>query len=120
LIILCAHYSTGPEEKQPSPFGELLCDYHLYLTEVRGFKATTISQHLSTIERFLSEALPPNSPLDSISLQIVEAFIVVTGQRMIRQSLQHIVAHLRSFLRFCYDQKALSRRLDTIDSPRTY
>jgi site-specific recombinase XerD len=108
------------EEKQSSPFGELLCNYRTYLTEVRGFKATTISQHLSTIERFLSEALPPNSPLDSISPQIVEAFIVVTSQRMIRQSLQHIVAHLRSFLRFCYDQKALPRRLNTIDSPRTY
>ncbi len=108
------------EEKQSSPFGELLCDYYTYLAEVRGFKATTINQHLSTIERFLAEALSSNSSLDSLSPQVVEAFIVVTGYRMSRQSLQHIVAHLRSFLRFCYDQKALSRRLDTIDSPRTY
>lgn len=103
-----------------SQFDELLCAYRTHLAELRGFRATTISQHLSTILRFLTEALPSGQPLYSLSPEVVEAFVVTTSQRVKRQTLQHIVAHLRSFLRFCYDQQALSRRLDTIDTPRTY
>ena len=108
------------EEQKFSKFGELLCAYERYLTEMRGFKATTISQHLSTISRFLTEALPANSQLNSLTPQTVEAFVVANGERVKRQTLQHIVAHLRSFLRYCYDQNAISHRLDTIDMPRTY
>ncbi len=107
------------DEKVPQS-DELLCAYRTHLGEMRGFRPRTISNHFSTISRFLTEALPSNSTLDSLSPQAVEAFVVANGQRMKRQSLQHIVAHLRSFLRFCYDQKVISRRLDTIDTPRTY
>jgi len=108
------------DEQKFSKCDELLCAYRTHLTEMRGFRAATISQHLSTISRFLTEAWPPNSPLNSLSPQAVEAFVVATGQRVKRQTLQHIVAHLRSFLRYCYDQNAFSCRLDTIDTPRTY
>ena len=107
-------------DKEFSQFDELLCDYRTHLSEMRGFRPTTISQHFSTISRFLTEVLPSNRPLNSLSSQEVEEFVVANGQRVKRQTLQHIVAHLRSFLRFCYDQKVLSHRLDTIDTPRTY
>src|SRR5437660_79990 len=40
--------------------------------------------------------------------------------RMRRQSLQHVVARLRAFLRFCFEQVAVPERLDTIDAPRVY
>lgn len=108
------------DEQKFSQFGELLCAYERYLMEMQGFKATTISQHLSTISRFLTESLPANSPLNSLSPQTVEAFVVTNGERVKRQTLQHIVARLRSFLRYCYGQNAISHRLDTIDMPRTY
>lgn len=108
------------DDKKFSQFDEFLCAYRAHLTELRGFRKTTVSQHIGTISRFLTEALLANSPLSSLSPQAVEAFVVANGQRVKRQSLQHIVAHLRSFLRFCYDQKVISRRLDTIDTPRTY
>ena len=39
---------------------------------------------------------------------------------MTRQSLQHWVARLRSFLRFCHMQGLLAARLDAIDTPRVY
>ncbi|MGA7540633.1 MAG: tyrosine-type recombinase/integrase [Steroidobacteraceae bacterium] len=39
---------------------------------------------------------------------------------MTRQSLQHTVAALRAFLRWCHDLGELSQRLDAIDTPRTY
>ncbi|MCL4746231.1 MAG: tyrosine-type recombinase/integrase, partial [Burkholderiaceae bacterium] len=40
--------------------------------------------------------------------------------RISRQSLQHWVARLRSFLRFCHMQGLLAVRLDAIDTPRVY
>lgn len=39
---------------------------------------------------------------------------------MSRHSLQHVVAHLRCFLRFCHDQGKIGRPLDGIETPRTY
>ena len=108
------------DKQKFSQFDELQCAYRIHLSEMRGFKATTISQHLSTISRFLTEVLPSNSQLNSLSSRTVEAFVVTTGERVKRQTLHHIVAHLRSFLRYCYDQNAISHRLDTIDMPRTY
>jgi integrase/recombinase XerD len=108
------------ENKKFSQFDELMCDYRTHLTELRGLTEATVSQHFGTISRFLIEALPPGSSLDSLSPQAVEAFVVADGQRVKRQTLQHIVARMRSFLRFCYDEKVISHRLDTIDMPRTY
>jgi len=108
------------DDKKFSQFDALLCDYRTHLSEMRGFRSTTISQHNSTISRFLTEVLPSNRPLNSLSSQAIEEFVVINGQRVKRQTLQHIVAHLRSFLHFCYDHKVLSQRLDTIDTVRTY
>ncbi|MBU0845248.1 integrase [Pseudomonas sp. GW456-12-10-14-TSB6] len=39
---------------------------------------------------------------------------------MKRQSLQHSIARLRAFLRYCFDHGHLRERLYTIDTPRTY
>ncbi|MER9001967.1 hypothetical protein NKH58_30170, partial [Mesorhizobium australicum] len=39
---------------------------------------------------------------------------------MLRQTLQHKVAHLRAFLRFCGDRGKTARGLERIDTPRTY
>lgn len=108
------------EDKKFSQFDELLCAYRTHLTELRGLREATVSQHIGTISKFLTVALPSNSPLSSLSPQAVEAFVVATGQRVKRQTLQHIVARMRSFLGFCYDEKVILRRLDTIDTPRTY
>ena len=108
------------DDEEPSRYDELLRNYQTHLTEMRGFRVSTVSQHLSTLSRFLTEALPSNGALGSLTPKEVEAFVVASGHRVRRQTLQHIVAHLRSFLRFCYDQRLISHRLDTIDTPRTY
>jgi site-specific recombinase XerD len=42
------------------------------------------------------------------------------ARRIKRQTLQHVVARLRAFLRFCFDQGEIQERLDVIDAPRTY
>jgi site-specific recombinase XerD len=59
--------------------------------------------------------------LNAITQQDVERFIVLRSREVTRHSLQHDVAHLRSFLRYCHGRGYLASRLDTnIETPRTY
>lgn len=96
---------------------------HLYARRLRdlcGFSDSTISQHLATVSAFLEQALPAGAPLASLTREAVEAFVTTASKRVTRQTLQHVVARLRAFLRFCHDQGELEQRLDQIDTPRVY
>jgi integrase/recombinase XerD len=107
-------------EPSKSRFSIPLEAYGRYLTEMRGYVAPTVSQHLKTIEVFLAKALGAEGLLRDLSADAVERFVVEEGRRVKRQSLQHIVARLRAFLRFCHDRGEIQDRLDAIDTPRTY
>jgi integrase/recombinase XerD len=107
-------------EPECNRFTSLLDGYRRHLLETRGLATATIRQHLATATAFLPQAVPADASLQELSVQAVERFIVASGQRVKRQTLQHTVAQLRAFLRFCYDRGALSERLDIIDTPRTY
>lgn len=87
---------------------------------MRGLSASTVAQHLATIQTFLHEALPDGLPISALTRESIERHLVTTGQRISRQSLQHWVARLRSFLRFCHSNALLARPLDAIDTPRVY
>jgi integrase/recombinase XerD len=102
----------------PSQLAPRLNDYRRHLSEVRGLAATTVDQHIATTKRFLTHALLPEAPLEDLSARAVEQFVVTESRRMQRQTLQQIVARLRAFLRFCFDQALLQERLDMIDAPR--
>jgi integrase/recombinase XerD len=108
------------EDQKPSEYDRLMADYRKHLAQVRGLAPATIGQHVSTVLRFLAEALPVDGRISSLTPQAVEAFVAADGRRVTRQTLQHIVARLRSFLRFCYDQELVFSRLDDIDTARTY
>src|SRR5438128_8453992 len=86
----------------------------------RCLAVSTADQHIATIKRFLAQALSADAPLQDLSALAVERFLAAEGRRMRRQSLQHVVARLRAFLRFCFEQVAVPERLDTIDAPRLY
>lgn len=101
-------------------FSQLLDAYQRHLTEIRGLVQATIDQHLSTANAFLTQAVPDGVSLRALSAQEVEQFVITAGRGLKRQSLQHIVARLRAFLRFCFDRGDLFVRLDCIDTPRTY
>ena len=107
-------------EPDCNPFTSLLDAYRRHLTETRGLAATTINQHLTCAEEFLAQAVPAGALLHDLSAQSVERFVVAAGHRLKRQSLQHTVAQLRAFLRFCHDRGEVCERLDIIDTPRTY
>lgn len=107
-------------EPTDSRFARILDAYRLYLFQMRGLAPSTITQHLTTASDFLFAALPDDASLEGLSIRKVEEFIGTAGKHLKRQSLQHTVAHLRSFLRFCHDRGDLPARLDIIDTPRTY
>ncbi len=103
-----------------NPFTPLLNAYRRHLLETRGLATATISQHLTSAAALLAQVVPADDSLHSLSAQAVERFVVTAGQRLKRQSLQHTIAQLRAFLRFCHDRGELCERLDLIDTPRTY
>jgi integrase/recombinase XerD len=107
-------------EPNSERFSSILAGYREHLIDMRGLANATVRQHLATISEFLAHALPTGAALDMLSTQAVDAFLAVIGKRQARHSMQHIVAHLRAFLRYCHDRDEVRNRLDLIDSPRTY
>jgi integrase/recombinase XerD len=108
------------EPQSTERFRTVRSDYRQFLEEVRGFAASTIQHHESTLTEFLAEAPEPGSRLDQLSGDAVEQYLISKSKQVKRQSLQHIVAHLRAFLRYCYEHGAIAQRLDAIDTVRTY
>jgi len=109
------------EEIKPTEhLGQLLLRYRQYLEEVRGLAPATIAQHLETIDAFLSSSLGSTGHLSTLTSEDIEIFVQATARHVRRQTLQHKVARLRAFLRYCADRGETSRGLDRIDSPRTY
>jgi site-specific recombinase XerD len=94
--------------------------YHDYLAEVRGFAKQSLSHHGATVADFLSRGLSPDRGLSGLTAADVEAFVQLKSQENTRQSLQHIVAQLRAFLRYCGDRGEAPAGLNVIDTPRVY
>lgn len=102
------------------PHAGVLDAYSDHLSAVRGLSPPTVAQHISTVKAFLEETLPAGLAVGDLTREQIERHVVATGKRISRQSLQHWVARLRSFLRFCHMQGLLAVRLDAIDTPRVY
>ena len=102
------------------PHASTLVAYEDQLRSVRGLTASTVAQHLATIQTFLHAALPGGAPIAALTHEHIDQHLVTTGQRISRQSMQHWVARLRSFLRFCHSRALLTQPLDVIDTPRVY
>jgi integrase/recombinase XerD len=115
-----AHRGSLKIEAKPSRFSELLTAYRHHLADMRGLSSATIKQHLATVSEYLTQAVAPGSRVKDLSAESVERFVCGAGHRVSRQTLQHIVARLRAFLRYCNDRDVVRRRLDEIDTPRTY
>jgi integrase len=98
----------------------LRCRYHHYLAEVRGLSQQSLKQHGTTVGDFLSRGLSADRGLSGLTAADVEAFVQLKSRENCRQSLQHIVAHLRAFLRYCGDHGEAPGGLDIIDTPRVY
>ena len=97
--------------------------YATHLEDVRGFASSTVHQHCSTIAEFLTHLRYEADParLAVLTPNDIEAFVRRVGPRLARVSLQHVIAHLRAFLRFLAATGEAPVGLDThIDTPRVY
>jgi len=103
--------------------GKLVAAYRAYLVRVRGFARSTVKNHCNTADdllRFAGFDRKPESLRDFGQFQI-ESFLREKSKGLTRGSLQHSVAHVRSFLRFLSSRGDIGPRLDmSIDTPRLY
>jgi integrase/recombinase XerD len=97
--------------------------YEQHLTDLRGLARGTVLHHLATASEFLRfvadkrrcESLRQLTPGD------LEAFVQAAATGVSRATLQHVVAHLRGFLRWLAAHGHASRGLESqIDTPRVY
>ena len=100
-----------------------LTGYQQYLTALRGLAPGTIADHLATVSEFL-QFMAEKRPAMSLGLltpRELEAFVQQVAARVSRATLQHVVAHLRSFLRWLAARGAARQGLESqIDTPRVY
>jgi hypothetical protein len=85
--------------------------------------APTVAHHSRTVAEFIAFLDHDHHPdrLRQLDQAKIEDFLLVLGARLARASLQHSVAHLRSFLRFLADQALVRPGLDSqLDAPRLY
>lgn len=112
-----------PAADPPSRIEALVTSYETYLREVRGLAPKTLSQHRWTAGRFLEHLgyVKDPSRLSTLATTDVETFVRSSGEQLSRSTLQHVVAHLRSFLRFLAAHGEVELGLETdIDTPRLY
>jgi site-specific recombinase XerD len=103
--------------------GHRVADYATYLDQVRGLAPSTVAAHCSTAAAFLTDIGYEASPerLRTLRALDVEGFIRRSGARMKRDSLQHIVTHVRGFLRYMASSGETAVGLDKqIDTARVY
>jgi integrase/recombinase XerD len=109
------------EDPRPVDVLSLLLDrYRRYLEEVRGFAEITVTHHTRSVFEFLKMALRPGQSVRMVTREHVERYLAQRSKGITRQSMQHVVAHLRAFLRYGIARRLVRSGLDAIDTPRTY
>ncbi len=100
-----------------------IIEYRRHLVALRGLAPSTITDHLGTateLLRFVADQSPSIS-LGQLTPTDLETFVQQVAARFSRASLQHVVAHLRSFLRWLAVHGHAPKGLDSqIDTPRVY
>jgi integrase/recombinase XerD len=119
---LLAHGLIADGRKATPPLPASISEeYANHLRDVRGFAASTISNHRRTAECFLRHLEEEGTALRSIQTVNIESYIAKTGKRLSRASLQHAIGGLRGFLRFLAINGRVPAGLDRqIDTPRLY
>jgi site-specific recombinase XerD len=102
---------------------EYLASFAIYLDQVRGLASRSIAAHCETTAALLAHIGYERHPqrLGTLSAHDIESFICRSGKGLGRRSLQHMVTHLRAFLRFAGSSGQAPIGLDQqIDTPRVY
>jgi site-specific recombinase XerD len=107
----------------PTPSQRLLSTYTEQLAHLRGLAAHTIQMHRQSVAELLDALEYDRHPacLEGLQASQIEAFVRRRAAGLGRGSQQHLVAHLRSFLRFVAAHGQCPAGLDTpLDTPRLY
>jgi site-specific recombinase XerD len=113
--------ADGQPATGASPASMLIEEYANYLREVRGFAASTVSNHRYTVQCFLQHVGEEEIALKKIRVPQIESYITKAGKRLSRASLQHDIGALRGFLRFlAINDRAPAGLASQIDTPRLY
>ncbi len=97
--------------------------YAEHLQRVRGFAEHTITSQMNCLRTFIKFIGYERSisAITNLTTERIESFLRTQAKICNRFSLQHVVGHLRGFLRFQFMEGKLSRPLHTeIDTPRIY
>jgi site-specific recombinase XerD len=100
-----------------------LTGYQQYLIALRGLASGTIADHLATVSEFLHfvSGKRPAMSYGQLTPRELEEFVQQIAIRVSRATLQHVVAHLRSFLRWLAAHGEAPKGLESqIDTPRVY
>ena len=127
LVRQMTRYCESELSLYPAPaltrIEQRVATYRTYLEQVRGFAPSTLTHHGRTAGEFLAHMDYETHPtrLAALERQDLDAFLRTVGPRQSRASLQHVVGHLRAFLRFLASAGEIPTGLDTqIDTPRVY
>jgi len=107
----------------PTATQRLVNAYRIHLERHRGLAASTVQHHTATADEFLEFVGYDHGPdrLQALGPRDWEGFIHRLAMRRSRASLQHVVAHLRTFLRFLAGRGCVPANLaGQVDTPRTY
>lgn len=123
--VLKVHFEEcGLLAGEPAPEApQELTGYQQYLTALRGLAPGTVADHLTTVSEFLQFIADkrPAMSLGQLTPRELEAFVQQVGARVSRAALQHVVAHVRSFLRWLAAHGVARKGLESqIDTPRVY
>jgi integrase len=103
-----------------APYEDLVRRYDQYLADVRGLSVSARRFHSRTLRALFARVLSPGRSLRTLSRDDLEGFILERSRQISQHSMQHVVAHLRAFLRYAHDAGLVRERLDGLDTPRTY
>lgn len=109
--------------KPSDPITAWIERYAEYLGKLRGLQPKTIKDHSFTAVRFLEELSVRKHGLvpSRISITDIESFIAKSASGRCRATMQHVVAHVRGFLRFLEMSEHMSPGLGSqIDTARVY
>jgi integrase/recombinase XerD len=112
-----------PAPRPPTPSQQLLALYTEQLVRLRGLAPNTVRAHRQSAATLLDHLRYDEHPtgLAHLHASQIEAFIRQRATALGRGSQQHLVAHLRSFLRFVAARGQCPAGLETtIDTPRLY
>lgn len=118
------HQMISPSlSRESTRVDEELAKLSSYLKNMKGMEDSTIRSHLRYLRRFLDAIFYETNELAlrNLSMDQIDSFLKDCAKSMNRHSLQHVVAYLRSFLRFEYTKGYIPTPLhQMIDAPRVY